>query len=127
MKIRFVALSIPMLFASNLALAQDVSDEVPLQTRGQVRQELQNMTPEERALYREMNADRLRSGEAQGNGQRQNRKGEGKGKGEMKRLRDGSGNGITSRSEYRQRSEQRSSYGSGFGSRMGGGGGHGRR
>jgi len=127
MNIRFVALSIPMLLASNLVLAQDATDELPLQTRDQIRQELQNMTPEERALYREMNADQLRAGEAQGNGQRQNRKGEGKGKGEMKRLRDGSGNGSASRSEYRQRSEERSSYGSGFGSRMGGGGGHGRR
>ncbi len=123
MKIQFVALSIPMLLASNLVLAQDVTDELPLQTRDQIRQEMQNMTPEERALYREMNADQLRAGD----GQRQNRKGEGKGKGEMKRLRDGSGNGGANRSEYRQRSEQRSSYGSGFGSRMGGGGGHGRR
>ena len=123
MKIQFIALSIPMLLASNLVLAQDVTDELPLQTRDQIRQEMQNMTPEERALYREMNADQLRAGD----GQRQNRKGEGKGKGEMKRLRDGSGNGGANRSEYRQRSEQRSSYGSGFGSRMGGGGGHGRR
>jgi hypothetical protein len=117
-----------MLIASGMSHAQEVTDPTPLQTRDQIRleqqQRLQEMTPEERSLYREMNADQTRNMEGTGSGKRQNRKGEGKGKGDMKRLRDGSGNGGASRAEYHQRFEQRSSYGSGFGSRMGGG--HGR-
>jgi len=131
MKIRLVALALPIMFTSGISHAQEVTDTTPLQTRDQIRleqqQRLQEMTPEERALYREMNADQTRNMEGTGSGQRQNRKGggKGKGKGDMKRLRDGSGNGGASRAEYQQRFEQRSSYGSGFGSRMGGG--HGRR
>jgi len=128
MKTRLAALTLPVMLVSGASLAQEVGDTTPLQTRDQIRleqqQRLQEMTPEEHALYREMNADQSRNME--GAGQRQNRKGEGKGKGNMKRLRDGSGYG---RSGYQQRFEQRESpvsgYGSGFSARMGGG--HGRR
>jgi len=127
MKTKPAFLAIPLLFSFGQAMADDTA---PLLERDQIRlqqhQELQTMTNEERALYREMNQTRDGSGTPQGD--HKMKQGKGKGQGERKRLRDGSGNGDgrtrTERREFRQSSEQRSGYGSGFGSRMGG---HGRR
>ena len=127
MKTKSAFLAIPLLFSIGQVFADDTTPLLERdQLRLQQRQELQAMTPEERALYREMNQARDGSGTPQAG--RKMKQGKGNGQGDRKRLRDGSGNGDgqtrNERREFQRSSEQRSGYGSGFGSRMGG---HGRR
>ncbi len=127
MNMRPLFTAIPLLFSCNLAMAQETPDPTTLQTQERIRLQQQAMTLQERALYQQMNAERLRRQNAAKEGADQSRGGTGKG--DKKRLRDGSGGGdalrIERSSEYTQPMDQRSRYGSGFGSRMGGA--HGRR
>ena len=105
-----------VLTASTLSWAEEIpqSTDIPgLQTHSQLQTQLQAMSPEDRALYQQLN---------QGSQAGAGKHGKGHGNGDHQRKRDGFGKGDSNRqrTENRQGSNFGTGYGSGYESRQGG-------
>ena len=126
MKLSTSMTALLLLSVSLPGLSQEIAESstlTPQLTRSQLQTQVQAMSAEDRALYRQLNGGNQNGAgkHAQGEGRGQG-KGRGRGDGNHQRKRDGSGKGGANRqrSEYQQRSNFGSGYGSGYGSRQGG-------